>query len=66
MYGKKHRDSSKKLISFALSKPVYMYKLINGSYLLYNIYPNSIVVGKLLNLHKTTVGKYIKKEKVIF
>jgi group I intron endonuclease len=65
MYGKKHKDSSKKLISFALSKPVYMYKWINGSYLLYNIYPNSTVVAKLLNLHKTTVGRYIKKEKII-
>jgi group I intron endonuclease len=32
MYGKKHNNSSKKLISFALSKPVYMYKWINGSY----------------------------------
>lgn len=65
MYGKKHKDSSRKLISFALSKPVYMYKLINGHYLLYNIYPNSTVVAKLLNLHKTTVGRYIKKEKII-
>lgn len=65
MYGKKHKDSSKKLISFALSKPVYMYKLINGNCLLYNIYPNSIEVAKLLNLHKSTIGKYIKKEKII-
>lgn len=65
MYGKKHKVSSKKLISFALSKPVYMYKFINGNYLLYNIYPNSTVVAKLLNLHKTTVGRYIKKEKII-
>jgi len=63
MYGKKHKDSSKKLISFALSKPVYMYKLINDNCLLYNIYPNSIEVAKLLNLHKSTIGKYIRKEK---
>jgi hypothetical protein len=45
MYGKKHKVSSKKLISFALSKSVYMYKFINGNYLLYNIYPNSTVSG---------------------
>ena len=65
MYGKKHKDSNKKLISFALSKPVYMYKLINGKYKLNSIYLNSVVISKLLNFHKTTIGKSIKKEKII-
>lgn len=63
MYGKKHRNESKYLISLALSKSVYMYKLVNEE--LSHIFYNSIKVAKFLNLHKIIVGRYIKQGKII-
>jgi group I intron endonuclease len=63
MFGKKHSDKSKKLISIALGKSVYMYKIIEDKFQLIEIYPNSVKVAKLLNLNKTTIGRYIKKKK---
>ena len=64
MFGKKHRDKSKKLISIVLGKFVYMYKIIEDKFQLIEIYPNSVKVAKLLYLNKTTIGRYIKKKKV--
>lgn len=65
MYGRKHKEISKELISSALSKPVYFYKLIEGKHILSHVYRNSVVVANLLGLHKTTIGRYIKKGKII-
>lgn len=64
MFGKKHSDKSKELISIALGKSVYMYKIIEDKFQLIEIYPNSVKVAKLLNLNKTTIGRYIKKKKI--
>ena len=65
MYGRKHKNITKELILFALSIPVYLYKLIEGKYILSDVYKNSVEVVRKLGLHKTTIGRYIKKEKVI-
>lgn len=65
MFGKKHTDKSKNLISKALSKPVYIYKVIDDQLELKEIFPNSVKLGELLNLHKSTIGKFIKKGKII-
>jgi hypothetical protein len=65
MYGKKHNNITKELISSALSKLVYFYKLKEGKYILSDVYKNSVEVARKLGLHKTTIGRYIKKEKVI-
>lgn len=65
MYGRRHSDETKKLISLKNSKPVYLYKLSEGKLKLVEIYLNSVEVGKLMNLHKSTIGKYIKKETLI-
>jgi group I intron endonuclease len=65
MFGKKHSNKTKNLMSVIKSKPVYFYKLINNKFELTQIYPNSLYVAKLLNLHKTTIGKYIKNNKLI-
>jgi group I intron endonuclease len=62
MFGKKHSNQTKDLMSVIKSKPVYFYKLINNKFELIQIYPNSVYVAKLLNLHKTTMEKYIKKK----
>lgn len=48
MYGKKHKEISKELISFALSKPVYIYKLRDSKYVLSEICKNSVEVGHKL------------------
>lgn len=61
MFGKTHSDNIKNLISSALGKPVYFYKLIDNNLELFNIFPSSVKVGEFLNLHKSTIGKYIKK-----
>jgi group I intron endonuclease len=65
MFGKKHNKITKDLMSVIKSKPVYFYKLIDNKFELTQIYPNSVHVAKLLNLHKTTIGKYIKNTKLI-
>lgn len=65
MFGKKHSNKTKDLMSLIKSKPVYFYILINKKFELTQIYPNSVCVVKLLNLHKTTIGKYIKIKKLI-
>jgi len=65
MYGRKHKNITKELISFALSKPVYIYKLIEGKYILSDVYKNSVEVARKLGLHKTTIGRYIKKKKLL-
>jgi group I intron endonuclease len=65
MFGKKHSNKAKYLMSIIKSKPVYFYKLIYNKFELIEIYPNSIYVAKLLNLHKTTIGNYIKNRKII-
>lgn len=65
MFGRKHRDISKNLISKALSKPVYMYKIIDNQLELKEIFPSSVKLAEFLNLHKSTIGKYIKRGKII-
>jgi group I intron endonuclease len=42
IFGRKHRDISKNLISKALSKPVYMYKIIDNQLELKEIFPSSV------------------------
>lgn len=61
---KEHNSKTKDLISAKLSKPVYMYIFVNNKFKLKETYPNSLYVAKLLNLHKTTIGKYIKNKKI--
>jgi group I intron endonuclease len=65
MFGKRHNNVTKKLISLAISKPVYLYKFIEDKLKLEEIYPSSVYVAKLLNLDKSTIGRYIKNKKVI-
>jgi group I intron endonuclease len=60
MYGKKHTLETKYLISLALSKPVYMYKVIGEEVELKYIYLNSVKVAEFLGLNKTTIGRCIK------
>ena len=65
MFNRKHSDISKNLISKALSKSVYMYKIIDNELELKEIFPSSVKLAKLLNLHKSTIGRYIKKGKIV-
>jgi group I intron endonuclease len=65
MFGKKHTDKGKNLISKALSKPVYIYKIVDNQLELKEIFSSSVKLVELLNLHKSTIGKYIKKGKII-
>jgi predicted DNA-binding transcriptional regulator AlpA len=65
MYGKRHTKRIKELISLALSKPVYIYKIVDDKLELKEIFPNSVKLGEMLNLNKTTIGRYIKKGKII-
>lgn len=66
MYGKEHSRKTKELMAIKKSKPVYLYKYINSKFELEEIYPNSIYLASLFNLHKTTIGKYIKNKKIFF
>jgi group I intron endonuclease len=63
MFSRKHTERGKFLISKALSKPVYMYKNIDDQLELKKIFPfpNNVILAELLNLLKSTIGKYIKK-----
>jgi group I intron endonuclease len=63
MFGKKHSNESKKLMSKIKSKQVYLYKLMDEKLELVEIYSNSIEVANILNLHKSTIGRYIKNKK---
>jgi len=65
MFGKKYTDRGKILIPKALSKPVYMYKIVDDQLELKDIFPSSVKLAELLNLHKSRVGKYIKRGKII-
>jgi group I intron endonuclease len=64
MFGRKHKKKVKNLMSEIKSKSVYFYKLIDNKFKLVEIYPNSLYVAELLNLHKTTIGRYIKNRKI--
>jgi len=57
MFGKKHNYKTKELMSLRKSKLVYLYRLINNKLKLTEIYPNSIDIANILNLHKTTIGR---------
>lgn len=65
MFGKKHTERTKELISLALSKSVYIYKIVNDKLELKEIFPNSMKLAKKLNLNKTTLSRYKKKSKII-
>lgn len=65
MFGKKHTKRTKELISLALSKPVYIYKIVNDKLELKEIFPSSVKLAEKLNLNKTTIGRYIKRGKII-
>jgi hypothetical protein len=65
MFGKKHTKKTKELISLALSKLVYIYKIVEDKLELKEIFPNSVKLAEVLNLNKTTIGRYIKKGKII-
>ena len=65
MFGQKHTNKTKELISLALSKPVYIYKIVNDKLELKEIFPNSMKLAEILNLNKTTIGRYIKRGKII-
>lgn len=64
MFGRKHSNKVKKLMSVIKSKQVYFYMLIDNKFKLVQIYPNSLYVAELLNLHKTTIGRYVKNRKI--
>lgn len=57
--------SSIKLISVAKSKSVYIYKVIEGKRELFNIYSSSIELAQIMNLNKSTIGRYIQAKKII-
>lgn len=55
------QKKTKELIFLALSKPVYIYKIVKDKLELKEIFPNSVKLAEVLNLNKTTIGRYIKK-----
>jgi len=65
MFGRTHKKSSKILISAALSKPVYLYRVFEDRIEFFDVYPNSVEIAKLMNLHKSTTGRYIKSGKIL-
>jgi len=65
MFGKKHTNKAKNKISLAISKPVYIYKIIDQKLELIKIFPSSVKLAEDMNLNKTTIGRYIKKGKII-
>lgn len=65
MFGRTPKKSSKILISAALSKPVYLYRVSEDRIELSDVYSSSVEIAKLMNLHKSTIGRYIKNGKII-
>jgi len=65
MYGRTHKKSSKILISVALSKPVYLYRVFENRIELFDVFLNSVEIAKLMILHKSTIGRYIKSGKTL-
>lgn len=65
MFGRTHKKSSKILISAALSKPVYLYRVFEVRIELFDVYSISIEIAKLMNLHILTRGRYIKSGKIL-
>lgn len=65
MYGKKHSNYTKNLISERQSKRlVFVYENINNKYFLVAIFPNNVKIAKWLGINKTTVGRYMKSGKL--
>jgi len=59
MFGRTHKKRNKILISVALSKLVYLYRIFEDKIELFDVYSNSLEVAKLIYLHKSRIGKYI-------
>ena len=66
MFGKKHKDSSKILISKSKSKkPVFVYEIIDNKYKFVSYFINAVKVAEWLGVHKTTIYRYIKSNKIL-
>ena len=63
MFNKKHSIETKEKISLIMSKrPVALYNIDNQ---LIKNFTNQIELADYLNIHKTTVGRYLKSGKTI-
>ena len=64
MFGKNHSDFSKSLIANKLSRQVYVYEVLENKKKLVNIFSSSVKVANWLGVNKSTIGRYIKSEKI--
>jgi group I intron endonuclease len=63
MFNKTHKIESKKKMSLAKSKTsLGLYDIENN---LIKKFINQVELGKYLNLHKTTIGRYLKTGKLL-
>ena len=62
MYGRKHSESTKTLISNKLSSPVSLYDNNNTYILTFN---NNVQLSQFLGCDKSTVGLYVKTGKLL-
>ena len=62
MYGKQHTDQSK--IKMSVARSHYVVHLLDMHNVLLNTFNNNVELAAYLNIHKTTVGRYIKSGKL--
>nr|QJS52064.1 putative GIY-YIG homing endonuclease [Stigeoclonium helveticum] len=62
MYGKQHTKTTKKILSLCKSK--YIVKLYDINVNLLLTFNNNVELAYYLSIHKCTVGKYIKSQKL--
>jgi group I intron endonuclease len=62
MYGKKHSDLTKIKMKMASSK--FRIDLYDINHKLLNTFNNNVELATFLNIHKSTVGRYIKSNKI--
>jgi len=65
MFGRTQKKRSKILISAPLSKSVYLYRVFEDRFELFDVLWSSVEIAKLMNLHETTIGRYIKSGKIL-
>jgi group I intron endonuclease len=62
MYGKQHTDQSK--IKMSVARSHYIVHLFDIHNVLLNTFNNNVELAAYLNIHKSTVGRYIKSGKL--
>lgn len=64
MFGRKHSEATKSLISIRLSKYPGGVGLYDLNYNLLNTFNNNVELAKYLKISKATAGRYIKSGKL--